>query len=65
LTAAAFGKTAVDLIAKSQFNQMMAWQNGQVVAGPINQVCARSPLAVAPCSELVQTARALGIYVGQ
>ncbi|PSB34922.1 ATP-dependent 6-phosphofructokinase [Stenomitos frigidus] len=65
LTAAAFGRAAVDLIAKGQFNQMVAWQNGQVVAVPINQVCDHSPLAVAPCSELVQTARALGIYVGQ
>jgi ATP-dependent phosphofructokinase / diphosphate-dependent phosphofructokinase len=65
LTAAAFGKTAVDLIAKGQSNQMVAWQNGQVVAVPISQVCDRSPLAVDPRSDLVQTARALGIYVGE
>jgi 6-phosphofructokinase len=65
LTAAAFGKTAVDLIAKGQSNQMVAWQHGQVVAVPIEQVCDRSPLAVEPDSELVQTARALGIYVGE
>jgi 6-phosphofructokinase 1 len=64
LTAAAFGKTAVDLIVNGQSNQMVAWQNGQVVAVPIKQVCDRSPLAVAPDSDLVQTARALGIYVG-
>ncbi|PSB05300.1 ATP-dependent 6-phosphofructokinase [Merismopedia glauca] len=65
LTAAAFGKTAVDLIAKGQSHQMVAWQNGQVVAVPIEQVRELSPLAVAPHSDLVQTARALGIYVGQ
>lgn len=65
LTAAAFGKTAVDLIAEDQSNQMVAWQNGRVVAVPIAQVCDRSPLAVDPDGDLVQTARALGIYMGE
>jgi len=65
LMAAAFGKTAVDLLAKGQSHQMVAWQNGHVVAVPIEQVCDRSPLTVDPDSELVQTARALGIYVGE
>lgn len=65
LTAAVFGKSAVDLIASDQSNQMVAWQNGQVVAVPIKEVCDRSPLAVDPRSDLVQTARALGIYVGE
>jgi ATP-dependent phosphofructokinase / diphosphate-dependent phosphofructokinase len=65
LTAAAFGKTAVDLIAKGQSNQMVAWQNGQVAAVPIADVCDRSPLAVVPYSDLVLTARALGTYVGE
>jgi ATP-dependent phosphofructokinase / diphosphate-dependent phosphofructokinase len=65
LIAAAFGKTAVDLIAKNQFHQMVAWQNGQVVAVPIEQVCQHSPLGVDPHGDLVQTARALGIYLGK
>lgn len=65
LTAAAFGKTAVDLIANDQSHQMVAWQNGRVVAVPISQVCDRSPFAVDPRGDLVQTARALGIYVGE
>lgn len=65
LTAAAFGKTAVDLIANGQSHQMVAWQNGKVVAVDIKQVCDRSPIAVDPESDLVQTARALGIYVGE
>lgn len=65
LIAAAFGKAAVDLIAKGQLNQMVAWQNGQVVAVPIEQVCQQSPLGVDPYSDLVQTARALGIYLGE
>lgn len=65
LTAAAFGKTAVDLIAQGKSNWMVAWQNGQVVPMPLEQVCDRSPLSVNPNSDLVKTARALGIYVGQ
>lgn len=65
LTAAAFGKTAVDLIAQGKSNQMVAWQNGRVVAVPLEQVCDRSPLSVDPNSDLVQTARALGIYMGE
>jgi phosphofructokinase-like protein len=65
LIAAAFGKTAVDLVAQNKFNQMVAWQNGQVVAIPIEQVCDRSPSKVDPNSHLVQTARALGIYIGE
>lgn len=64
LTAAAFGKTAVDLIAQGQRNQMVAWQNGQVIGVPIEQVCAKSPQGVSPSSNLVETARALGTYVG-
>jgi ATP-dependent phosphofructokinase / diphosphate-dependent phosphofructokinase len=65
LMAAAFGKTAVNLIATDRSNQMVAWQNGQVVGVPIAEVCERSPLGVDPEGDLVQTARALGIYVGE
>lgn len=65
LMAAALGKAAVDLIAKGQSSQMAAWQNGTVSAVPIEQVCALSPLVVKPDSDLVQTARSLGIYMGE
>lgn len=64
LIAAAFGKTAVDLIAQGQSIQITAWQNGRVVPIPIQEVCQHSPVGVDPNSDLVQTARALGIYVG-
>jgi 6-phosphofructokinase 1 len=64
LTAAAFGKAAVDLIFQAQSNQMVAWQNGQVVAIALQEVLAKSPLSVDPNSYLVETARSLGIYVG-
>lgn len=64
LVATSFGKAAVDLIAQEQFGQMVAWQNGQVVNVPLTEVLAHSPLSVKPDSYLVQTARCLGIYVG-
>jgi 6-phosphofructokinase 1 len=65
LTATVFGKTAVDLIAQGQFGTMVAWQNGEVVPVPIQEVVAQSPLHVNPHSSLVQSARCLGIYVGE
>jgi 6-phosphofructokinase 1 len=64
LIAAAFGKAAVDLVAGGQSHQMVAWQNGRVAVVPIEEVLALSPLAVDPQSYLVETARALGIYMG-
>lgn len=64
LVATAFGKAAVDLVAQGKYNQMVAWQNGQVAAVAITDVLASSPLGVDSNSYLVQTARALGIYVG-
>jgi 6-phosphofructokinase 1 len=65
LIATAFGKAAVDLVDRGQFDRMVAWQNGRVAAVAIEDVLARSPLFVDPNSYLVQTARALGIYVGE
>jgi ATP-dependent phosphofructokinase / diphosphate-dependent phosphofructokinase len=64
LTAAAFGKAAVDLIFHAQSNQMVAWQNGQVITVPLPDVLAKSPSLVDPNGYLVDTARSLGIYVG-
>ncbi len=65
LIATAFGKAAVDLLANGQSAQMVAWQNGQVIAVPLETVLASSPCLVNPNHFLVQTARALGIYVGE
>lgn len=64
LTAAAFGKTAVDLLAQREFGKMVSWRSGQVEAVQIQDVVAHSPLPVDPNGALVQTARALAIYVG-
>lgn len=64
LVATAFGKIAVDLVAQGKVNQMVAWQNGQVVSIPLEDVLAKSPFSVDPNSYLVQTAQAIGIYIG-
>lgn len=63
LVATAFGKAAVDLLAAGETAKMVAWHNGQVEAVPLEVVVAQSPLLVAPNHYLVQTARALGIYI--
>ncbi|MBD2296058.1 ATP-dependent 6-phosphofructokinase [Anabaena sphaerica FACHB-251] len=65
LTATVFGKTAVDLIAQEKYDQMLAWQNGQAVAVPIQDALDKSPSLVEPNSDLVQIAHSLGIYVGE
>ena len=65
LTATVFGKIAVDLIAQEQYQQMVAWQNGEVLAIPIAEVVARSPFQVPTNGYLVQTARSLGVYIGE
>ncbi len=64
LVATAFGKTAVDLIAAGETGKMVAWKNGQVEAVSLDAVLLESPLHVATNSSFVETARALGIYVG-
>ncbi len=64
LTATMFGKVAVDLIAKKQYDQMLAWQNGKVVNFPIQDIIDHNPSLVDPHGDLVQTARSLGIYIG-
>ena len=65
LTATMFGKVAVDLIAQNQYDQMLAWQNGKVVTFPIQDVIDNNPSLVNPQGDLVQTARSLGIYIGE
>ncbi len=63
--AAALAKMAVDLLAKQQYDRMIAWQNGQPVSVPLEDVLQQSPISVDPEGYLVQTARGLGIYLGQ
>lgn len=65
LIAASLGKTAVDLIANGETRKMVAWQDGHAETVPLDAVLAKSPCSVDPASDLVQTARALGIYTGK
>ncbi|MTJ12256.1 ATP-dependent 6-phosphofructokinase [Anabaena sp. UHCC 0187] len=65
LTATMFGKVAIDLIAQEKYDQMLAWQNGKVVTLPIQDVINNNPSLVDPQGDLVQTARSLGIYIGE
>jgi ATP-dependent phosphofructokinase / diphosphate-dependent phosphofructokinase len=63
LVAAAFGVAAVNLIAEGKYDQMVTWQNRQVLSVPIAEAIAQYR-AVNPNDTLVQTARGLGIYLG-
>lgn len=73
LIAAAFGKKAVDLIAEQRYQQLVIWSQGRVDSKPLDTVMplikerhqahlCTSP--VSPDDPWVQTARDLGIYVG-
>jgi 6-phosphofructokinase 1 len=63
LIGSAFGVHAVDLIAESKFDRMVAWQNRRVIDVPLADAIARYQ-AVDVKSGLVRTARALGICLG-
>jgi len=63
ILASAFGVHAVDLLAKGKFNRMVAWQNRGVVDVAIDD--AVNTYKVVDQNEgLVDTAFALGIYIG-
>jgi 6-phosphofructokinase 1 len=64
LLATTFGKVAVDMVAQEKYNCIVTWQNGQVVPMPIEEVLQHSPSGVDPNGYLVQTARSLGVYLG-
>jgi len=58
-----FGVKAVELIADGQFGHMVSYQNYQVLAVPIARAVHRLRL-VQPDSQMVDTARAVGISFG-
>ncbi|MBW4496299.1 MAG: 6-phosphofructokinase [Oscillatoria princeps RMCB-10] len=73
LLATSFGRAAVDLIANQEYNQLVVWRNGEVQTEPLDKVIRlvrkchlenRCPSPVNPNGFMVQTARSLGIYVG-
>lgn len=63
LIAGAFGVAAVDLIAEEKYDQIVTWQNRQVVSVPIMEAIALYRV-VNPSDTLVKTARGLGICLG-
>jgi 6-phosphofructokinase 1 len=63
LLASAFGVKAVDLIKEGKFGRMVAWQNRQVVDVAIEDAI-KAYQQVDVNSTLIQTARALGISLG-
>ncbi len=64
LFASAFGVHAVDLIAQGMFDRMVGWSNRQCIDVPLSEVQA-SPHPVDPYGALANTARGLGIYLGE
>jgi 6-phosphofructokinase 1 len=58
-----FGVKAVDLIHQGQFGYMVSYQNYQVLGVPIADAVHKLRL-VSPDSQMVQTARAVGITFG-
>ncbi|MEA3213179.1 MAG: ATP-dependent phosphofructokinase / diphosphate-dependent phosphofructokinase [Chthoniobacter sp.] len=58
-----FGVAAVELIAEGRFGHMVSYQNYQVLSVPIAEAVHRIKL-VSPESQMVQTARAVGISFG-
>jgi 6-phosphofructokinase 1 len=63
LLASAFGVRAVELIRDGRFDRMVAWSNREVVDVPISEAIKKYQ-QVDPQGTLVQTARGLGICLG-
>jgi len=63
ILASAFGVAAVDLIAQEQYDQMVTWQNRQVVSVPIAEAI-KHYCTVDLNGPLVKTAKGLGICFG-
>jgi 6-phosphofructokinase 1 len=58
-----FGAKAVELVRSGQFGMMVANRPPDIVAVPLEEVVGRSKL-VPPDSDLITTARAMGIGFG-
>jgi len=63
ILASAFGVRAVELIRQGKSDRMVAWTNRKVIDVPIEEAIAHYQ-AVTPEDALVQTARGLGISLG-
>ena len=65
LLASAFGVHATELLAKGKTNRVVVHQAGQVTDISLRESIKLGTTCVRPKSEIVRTARALGIYVGE
>lgn len=65
LLASQFATRAVELIEKGETNRVVVYVNGQVQDEALDKILKIANTPVDPQSELVQTARNLGIYVGK
>ena len=63
ILASAFGVSAVDLIAKNNFDRLVVWQNRKVTNIPIIDGI-KGYRKVTKDDTLVKTAKSLGIYLG-
>jgi phosphofructokinase-like protein len=64
MIASAFGVKAVDLIAENKFDRMVAWSKRHVIDVPIEDAIAQYQ-AVKTDDVLIETAKGLGIYIGE
>lgn len=60
---ARFGHAAIELVAKKNFGQMVSLRNGDIVSTPLASA-AETQKRVDPAGQLVDTARALGVVLG-
>jgi phosphofructokinase-like protein len=63
IIASAMGVHAVDLVQAGQFDRMVSWQHNTVTSFPIDEAI-KKYRGVDPDSQLIQTARGLGICLG-
>lgn len=63
ILASVFGVAAVGLIAQGKFDQMVAWQQREVISVSIEEAI-KNYRAVSPKDALIHTAMGLGICLG-
>ena len=65
LLAATFGAKAVELLAEGADNKMVVWKDGEVSAVSLNDVVKAGTTLVDTKGKYVQTAKDLGMYIGE
>ena len=65
LIAAGFGVHAVDIMAEGKNERMVVWRDGKVADVSMDEVASIGTARVDPNCDMIQTARGLGMYVGE